>query len=185
MKMSVMPSGSTTCISCRPHGSWRASRAMATRARAARPGWPRGRGPAATARRETGRRSGPGRRNRPVPAATAPRKDCAAAVFAGYRQADPVAVERQRLLIVRRPEQHPAGQDLHSLVSITRAESGPGFAVGLDGLALHDGVDPARAEGVQRLGGDRHPRGDAHRPGARGGDHPPARLLRRQRRHPW
>src|ERR1700756_919290 len=46
-------------------------------------------------------------------------KYCASAVITGYRQADLVAVEAQRLLIVCRPEEHPAGQDLHNLVSIT------------------------------------------------------------------
>ena len=120
-KISVTPSGSVTCISCRPHGSCRASRAIARRGRSAPSRWRRRRGPAATACRTP--RSA---------CAVAGEFDqrlarvehCARAVVAGDRQAELVAVEPQRALVVGRPEEHPAGQDLHDVVSIT---SGAGF----------------------------------------------------------
>ena len=51
-------------------------------------------------------------------------EDRARAVVAGDRQAELVAVEAQRALVVGRPEEHSAGQDLHGSVSIT---SGAGF----------------------------------------------------------
>ena len=40
----------------------------------------------------------------------------ARAVVAGDRQAERVAVEGSERCVVRRPEQHPAGQDLHDRV---------------------------------------------------------------------
>src|SRR5690349_13387591 len=47
-------------------------------------------------------------------------EDGARAVVAEDRQTDLIPVEAQRPLVVHRPEQHPAGENLHAVVSITR-----------------------------------------------------------------
>jgi hypothetical protein len=54
-----------------------------------------------------------------------------------------VAVEAQRSLVVRRPEQHPAGEDFHAVVSITyrRAEAElPGSSSSRSALCIVAGL---------------------------------------------